>query len=144
MIYKIGGWADVEGSPPGANELMHWTGINWAHDAGYRYYDFEGISVEVAQAVRDGHSARLGGVAFFKLGFGGDAVLYPGTYDLIPGGLTGRALRLVLPHAERWRVGHRLAGRVTDRAGGARRRVHRKAATPGPLRPATAKSTAGR
>jgi lipid II:glycine glycyltransferase (peptidoglycan interpeptide bridge formation enzyme) len=145
VLYKIGGWADVEGSPPGANELMHWTGINWAHDAGYRYYDFEGISVEVAQAVRDEHSAKAQGVAFFKLGFGGDPVLYPGTYDLIPGGLTGRALRFVLPHAERWRgVVHRLAGRATDRAGGARRRVHRKAATLDLSRPATAKSTAGR
>jgi lipid II:glycine glycyltransferase (peptidoglycan interpeptide bridge formation enzyme) len=113
VVYKIGGWADVEGSPPGANELMHWTGINWAHDAGYRYYDFEGIPVEVAQAVRDGRPANAQGVAFFKLGFGGDAVLYPGTYDLIPGRLTGRALRYVLPHAERWRgVVHRLAGRA--------------------------------
>ncbi len=114
VIYKIGGWADVEGSPPGANELTHWTGIAWAHGAGHRRYDFEGIPVEVAQALRDGHPAEPQGVAFFKLGFGSEAVVYPGTYDLLPDGLPGHALRYVLPRAERWRgVVHRLSGRRT-------------------------------
>ena len=60
VIYKIGGWADVEGSPPGANELMHWTGIAWEHDAGYRHYDFEGIPVGVAQEVATGTLPTLG------------------------------------------------------------------------------------
>ncbi len=132
VIYKIGGWADVEESPPGANELMHWTGMAWAHEAGYHHYDFEGIPVEVAQAIRDGRPANAQGVAFFKLGFGGDAVLYPGTYDLLPGGLTGRVLRYVLPYAERWRsIVHRLAGRVPAHVGGARRGIHKQAATRG-------------
>jgi lipid II:glycine glycyltransferase (peptidoglycan interpeptide bridge formation enzyme) len=112
VIYKIGGWADVEGTPPGINELMHWTAIEWAHHAGYRYYDFEGIPLEVARAMRAGDPVEPQGVAFFKLGFGGDVVLYPGTYDLLPDGLRGAALRYVLPRAEHWRgVVHRLAGR---------------------------------
>jgi lipid II:glycine glycyltransferase (peptidoglycan interpeptide bridge formation enzyme) len=112
VIYKIGGSADVEGSPPGANELMHWTGIDWARHAGYRYYDFEGIPLELARAIRAGNPAEPRGVAFFKLGFGGDVVLYPGTYDLLPDGLRGAALRYVLPRAEQWRgVVHRLSGR---------------------------------
>jgi hypothetical protein len=56
------------------------------------------------------------GVAFFKLGFGGDAVLYIGSYDLLaPGlapGLAGRALRPLVPRAQRWRgLVHRLSGR---------------------------------
>jgi lipid II:glycine glycyltransferase (peptidoglycan interpeptide bridge formation enzyme) len=112
VIYKIGGWADVEGSPPGANELMHWTAIEWAHRAGYRYYDFEGIPIELAQAIHAGDRVEPRGVAFFKLGFGGEAVLYPGTYDLLPDGMRGAALRYVLPRAERWRgVVHRVSGR---------------------------------
>jgi lipid II:glycine glycyltransferase (peptidoglycan interpeptide bridge formation enzyme) len=112
VIYKIGGLADVEGSPPGASELTHWTGISWAHEAGYRYYDFEGIPLEIAQAMRDGKPVEPKGVAFFKLGFGGEPVVYPGTSDLLPEGLPGRALRYVLPRAERWRgVVHRLSGR---------------------------------
>jgi len=114
VIYKIGGWIGAAGSPPGANELMHWTAIAWAHEAGYRHYDFEGIPVAVAQALRRGSLADPQGVAFFKLGFGGDPVLYPGTYDLLRGGLTGRALKRVLPRAECWGgVVHRLSGRAT-------------------------------
>jgi lipid II:glycine glycyltransferase (peptidoglycan interpeptide bridge formation enzyme) len=112
VLYKIGGWANVVGSPPGANELMHWTGIAWAREAGYRYYDFEGIPLDVANAVRNGSTEVPHGVAFFKLGFGGDVVIYPGTYDLLPGGLQGRALRCMLPRAERWRGAvHRVTGR---------------------------------
>jgi lipid II:glycine glycyltransferase (peptidoglycan interpeptide bridge formation enzyme) len=112
VIYKIGGLADVEGSPPGASELTHWTGIAWAHDTGHRYYDFEGIPLDIAQALRDGNPVEPKGVAFFKLGFGGEAVVYPGTYDLLPEGFSGHALRYVLPRAERWRgVVHRLSGR---------------------------------
>ena len=112
VLYKIGGWRDVEGAPPGANELMHWTGITWAHHAGYRHYDFEGIPLHVAQAIRNGDTTTAQGVAFFKLGFGGDAVIYPGTYDRLPNGPSGYALRFLVPRAERWRgTIHRLAGR---------------------------------
>jgi peptidoglycan pentaglycine glycine transferase (the first glycine) len=112
VLYKIGGWRGVEGSPPGANELVHWTGITWARAAGYRYYDFEGIPLDVAQAALSGNRAGRHGVAFFKLGFGGEPVIFPGTYDLLPPGLVGHALRFVLPRAERWRgVVHRVVGR---------------------------------
>ena len=39
-------------------------------------------------------------------------MIFPGTYDLLPAGLVGRALRFVLPRAERWRgVVHRVVGR---------------------------------
>ena len=112
VLYKIGGLADVEGAPKGASELTHWTGITWAREAGYRYYDFEGIPIEIARAFREGKPVEPKGVAFFKLGFGGEPVVYPGTSDLLPDGLPGRALKYVLPRAERWRgVVHRLAGR---------------------------------
>jgi lipid II:glycine glycyltransferase (peptidoglycan interpeptide bridge formation enzyme) len=112
VIYKIGGWADLDGAPPGVNELAHWSAIEWAHHAGYRYYDLEGIPVELAQAMRAGDRAEPRGVAFFKLGFGGEVVLYPGTYDLLPDGPRGAALRYLLPRAERWRgVVQRLVGR---------------------------------
>ena len=41
----------------------------------------------MVRALRDGKAAEPKGVAFFKLGFGGEPVLYPGTYDLLPEGL---------------------------------------------------------
>jgi lipid II:glycine glycyltransferase (peptidoglycan interpeptide bridge formation enzyme) len=112
ILYKIGGWRGTDGSPPGANELLHWTAIIGARTAGYRYYDFEGIPLDVAREALAGNRAVRHGVAFFKLGFGGDVVVYPGTYDLLPDGLTGRALRFVLPRVETWRgVVHRISGR---------------------------------
>lgn len=112
VIYKIGGWAGLDGAPPGVNELAHWSAIEWAHQAGYRYYDFEGIPVELAQAIRAGDRAEPRGVAFFKLGFGGEVVMYPGTCDLLADGVRGAALRYLLPRAERWRGAvHRLVGR---------------------------------
>jgi len=62
--------------------------------------------------MRDGKAAEPKGAAFFKLGFGGEPVLYPGTYVLLPEGLPGHALRRILPRVERWRgVVHYLAGR---------------------------------
>ena len=115
VIYKIGGWAGDAESPHGASELMHWTAIAWAHDAGYRHYDFEGIPINVAKAVRSGNPAnpQAHGVAFFKLGFGGDPVLYPGTYDLLSEGITGRALGYFLPRIARWQgIAQRLSGRA--------------------------------
>jgi lipid II:glycine glycyltransferase (peptidoglycan interpeptide bridge formation enzyme) len=110
VIYKIGAWG---GSPaPGSNELMHYTGMCWARAEGFRYYDFEGIPVEVAQTVLAGGPAPTSGVPFFKLGFGGEVVVYPGTGDVFFGRVLGRAARRVLPHAERSRsVVHRIAGR---------------------------------
>jgi lipid II:glycine glycyltransferase (peptidoglycan interpeptide bridge formation enzyme) len=112
VLYKIGGKRDVAGSPPGANELLHWTGMTWARTAGYRYYDFEGIPLDVARAALAGNRAVPHGVAFFKLGFGGEPVIYPGTDDLLPGGLAGAGLRTLLPRAERWRGAvHRISGR---------------------------------
>jgi peptidoglycan pentaglycine glycine transferase (the first glycine) len=107
VIYKIGAWSGSKGSPPGPNELMHWTAIRWAHDAGYRYYDFDGIPVDVARRVIDGGDPPTSGLPFFKLGFGGDPVLYPGTYDQVLSPVAGRALGRLIPRAERLQAVHR-------------------------------------
>jgi peptidoglycan pentaglycine glycine transferase (the first glycine) len=101
VIYKIGAWGGDKGSPPGPNELMHWTAIRWAHEAGYRYYDFDGIPLDVARRVVQGGEPPTGGLPFFKLGFGGEAVLYPGTYDQALAPVAQRALGRFIPRAER-------------------------------------------
>jgi peptidoglycan pentaglycine glycine transferase (the first glycine) len=112
VLYKIGAWGGAEDAPPGVNELMHWTAIRRARDAGHRFYDFEGIPEDVARAARAGERPPADGVAFFKLGFGGEAVLYPGTYDLAFGRVSGPVLRRLLPHTPRLRgLAHRVAGR---------------------------------
>jgi lipid II:glycine glycyltransferase (peptidoglycan interpeptide bridge formation enzyme) len=98
VAYKMGGWA---GERPDlhVNELLQWTGISWAHEHGHRYYDFEGVNWAVAKALlaeggRPTSSAE--GVSHFKLGFGGDLCVFPGTFDYTyPRPLAGVVRRLV-------------------------------------------------
>jgi lipid II:glycine glycyltransferase (peptidoglycan interpeptide bridge formation enzyme) len=112
VLYKIGAWGGVKGSPPGANELMHWTSITRARAEGYAYYDFEGIPIDVARAVQAGAEATSDmGVAFFKLGFGGDAIVYPGTYDLAFGRVVGPAFGRASRDQRLRKVVHRVSGR---------------------------------
>jgi len=51
--------------------LLQWEMIKAAKGRGCRYYDFYGIDEN-----------KWPGVTRFKLGFGGDRKIYPGTYDL--------------------------------------------------------------
>lgn len=65
------------GSSDESRELMapyalQWQVIKLAKGAGYKYYDFHGIDEN-----------KWPGVTRFKRGFGGQAVTYPGTFDLI-------------------------------------------------------------
>lgn len=52
--------------------VMQWQTIKLAKQLGYKYYDFHGID-----------EVKWPGVTRFKTGFGGEAVKYPGTFDLI-------------------------------------------------------------
>jgi peptidoglycan pentaglycine glycine transferase (the first glycine) len=82
-VYKMGGWSGEQaGLRP--NELLHWQAIKWAKEHGYAYYDLDGINPSAARAVLAGEplpESALGGPTFFKLGFGGEVAIYPGTYD---------------------------------------------------------------
>lgn len=51
--------------------LMHWEIMRWAKASGYHYYDLWGIDAN-----------RWPGVTRFKLGFGGQEVEYPGSFDM--------------------------------------------------------------
>jgi lipid II:glycine glycyltransferase (peptidoglycan interpeptide bridge formation enzyme) len=51
------------------------------------------------------------GVAFFKLGFGGDVMLYPGTYDLALARLVGPAFGRVARDQRLRTLVHRVSGR---------------------------------
>ncbi len=107
---KIAGWSGD--SPPGANELLHYGAICWAREKGLRYYDLEGIPLDVAQTVLDGNPVPNTGVAAFKLRLGGEPVIYPGAHDAFFGRVLGPAARRLAPHAERSRkLVHRMAGR---------------------------------
>ena len=102
VAYKLGGWSGEHPSK-GPNELMHWAGISWAHQRGYRYYDFEGVSRAVERAILRGDELPLdtpqGGVAQFKLGFAG-LTRFPGTYDFSPNPVLATVLKRVAPRLD--------------------------------------------
>lgn len=94
VIYKMGGWAG-ERSPIHPNELLHWKGMLWAKEGGYRWYDLEGIDREVACAVLANRAippAGRTGPDRFKLGLGGQVALFPIAYDRACHPLLGPAL----------------------------------------------------
>jgi lipid II:glycine glycyltransferase (peptidoglycan interpeptide bridge formation enzyme) len=111
---KMGGWSG-ERSRVRPNEAMHFAAMRWAKRIGARYYDFDGIDRETAIAAlsegelpEDAQSSGAG----FKLGFGGDVVLFPETLDIGPGRLLRPLVRLSAPHLTRIRpLAHRVAGR---------------------------------
>jgi peptidoglycan pentaglycine glycine transferase (the first glycine) len=112
--YKMGGWTG-ERTRVHPSEAIHYAGMLWARDAGYRFYDFDGIHKSIAlAAARDGElpeDARQG-VAGFKLQFGGDVVLFPGALDASPSRLLRPAVRLAAPRLDRvLSVAHRALGR---------------------------------
>lgn len=66
----------------------------------------------MAVTIHAGGPAPTSGLEFFKLGFGGEVVIYPGTYDIAYGRVTAPVLRRALPHAGRLTpLAHRLSGR---------------------------------
>lgn len=114
VTYKMGGWSgERAGVHP--NELLHWTGIEWAREKGHRWYDLEGINEDVGRAVAAGEdpgaAARVG-VTHFKLGFGGEVVVSPVGYDFSSRPLVAAAVRAVGSMTGRWSwVLGRLLGR---------------------------------
>jgi peptidoglycan pentaglycine glycine transferase (the first glycine) len=119
-VYKMGGWSG-DSKAPRPNELMHWQGMQWAKERGYRYYDLDGISPPVARAVLAGEElpqAGHSGPTFFKLGFGGEVALYPYTYDRSFHRLLALPARLAAPRLNRFQaLAHRLQGRVAVEPG---------------------------
>ena len=70
-VYYLHGAMDRDYKSWMAPYLMHWEIIKWAKKQGYHYYDFWGID-----------TSRWPGVTRFKLGFGGQQVEYPGSFDM--------------------------------------------------------------
>jgi len=115
VSFKMGGWSGGHrGVRP--NELLHWAGMQWARDQGYRYYDLEGINTAVGEAIlssRDTSNLDVPGPTHFKLGLGGDVTRFPGCYDYVGQPLLRVALPWVAPRLERLTpIAHRLLGRL--------------------------------
>jgi peptidoglycan pentaglycine glycine transferase (the first glycine) len=87
VVYKRGAWSGQHGERR-PNEALHWGVIQWAHEAGFRWYDLDGIDRSPAERVLRGEPVPadyLNSVTRFKLGFGGDITLLPQPRLLLPG-----------------------------------------------------------
>ena len=69
--YLHGGSASEERNVM-ASYLLQWHNIKLAKQLGYKYYDWHGID-----------EVKWPGVTRFKIGFGGQVINYPGTFDLV-------------------------------------------------------------
>ena len=104
IVYKRGGWSGTNGDAR-PNDVLHWEAMRWAKSAGLRHYDFDGIEPGVARAIATGtEGPEATHVTRFKLGFGGEVVLLPGSLSYLP----NRAVRLgytkLFPGVRRLRV----------------------------------------
>jgi len=70
-VYYLHGAMDREYKPMMAPYLMHWEAMKLFKNGGYMFYDFWGID-----------SKKWPGVTRFKLGWGGNQIEYPGSFDL--------------------------------------------------------------
>ncbi len=83
---KALGWSGQHGNRR-PNEAVFWAAIEWAQTAGYRLYDMGGIELSAAQQVCRGEALAENfkqTPTFFKLGFGGNVVIFPEAYDFLP------------------------------------------------------------
>lgn len=114
-VYKMGGWRG-ERSAVRPNELLHWTAMQWARERGYAFYDFDGLTLAIAERILRGEPLpdEKTGTWWFKLGFGGEVHIGPRAYDTSTSRLLAPAVRFTAPRMERWRdVAQRLVGRRT-------------------------------
>ena len=106
VIAKNSGWTGQHGSL-GPNHVMEWTTLLWAKANGYRYYDLEGIDVRAARLALAGqsqpdHLRRTH--SFYKLGFGGEVVMFPGAYVKVPNAALRWGYWTLFPHLGRMRI----------------------------------------
>ncbi|HUP27922.1 MAG TPA: peptidoglycan bridge formation glycyltransferase FemA/FemB family protein [Chloroflexia bacterium] len=87
-IYMYGASAN-KGREHMPNYLLQWEAIKWARESGCSVYDFWGIPDAPADEDAEGESSPtntrsgLRGVYWFKKGFGGREIEYPGAYDYV-------------------------------------------------------------
>lgn len=68
-----------------APHLLQWEGIKKAKEKKRKYYDFFGIAPAVGKSTKYNYDTKhqYAGVTRFKLGFGGEVVEQPGTFDIV-------------------------------------------------------------
>jgi lipid II:glycine glycyltransferase (peptidoglycan interpeptide bridge formation enzyme) len=98
--YLYGGW-NRERPDLHPNEFLQWSGMQWAREQGFRWYDLGNMDSRVARRMLAGERVPTDaaiGQTRYKLGFGGQAILNPPAYDQTGRRILRPALRLLAPH----------------------------------------------
>lgn len=113
------GWSGAWGKLH-PNEVLLWSAFRWAQDHGYTHYDLGWIDPDAAAHLQQhGQLAdeHIGTPTYFKLGFGGEVVTYPGSYDYVVQAPLAWFYRGVLPRLANSSSLRNLLDRVNPRAG---------------------------
>jgi hypothetical protein len=114
VICKKRGWSGEFGSLR-PNVALEWAAIHWAKQAGYRYYDFEGLPRTIAEAVLRGEGLpeeNRQSPASYKLGYGGDVRILPDALAYFSNPLIRCGHRVVYPRISNWPIVERLVNRM--------------------------------
>jgi peptidoglycan pentaglycine glycine transferase (the first glycine) len=82
------------------NEALYWSAIQWAKESGYGIWDFSSIDPRAVAPATNGEplpEELRKTTTFFKLGFGGDVIALPSTYDIEFNPLLRMVFRSVVP-----------------------------------------------
>lgn len=85
------------------NEALYWSAIQWSEESGYRFFDFTEVDPR-ARAREEG--CRLPedirkSPSFFKLGFGGEVVVFPSAHAFVKNPVLRAAFRSLVPRLYR-------------------------------------------
>jgi lipid II:glycine glycyltransferase (peptidoglycan interpeptide bridge formation enzyme) len=112
VTVKLVGWDASSPAPPHASDALHWAAIQWARTNGHRIYDLGGFdrsSAECLVSCRPMPDGFHHSPSFYKLGFGGTAVLFPRARFLLLPKLADLALGRAAQCLFASSGGHRLA-----------------------------------
>jgi len=116
VTYKLAGW-DASVKAPNANELLHWTAMQWARARGAHTYDLGGIDRTNAERLIAGLPPAEGferTPSFFKQRFGGAPVLLPRARFVFTNGVLNAAGGWAAQRALSSDMLHRLANRLRN------------------------------
>lgn len=109
------GWANQHGELH-PNEALHWGVIKWAKTTGYKTLDFDGLQLDIAGAIINGtvlpdHASQS--MSRFKLGFGGQVVMYPPSFDYIYNPILRWIYDTIYPIVNEWQLMRRIRHALT-------------------------------
>ncbi|MEX0612325.1 MAG: peptidoglycan bridge formation glycyltransferase FemA/FemB family protein [Pirellulales bacterium] len=114
VVSKKRGWSGELGRQR-PNEAADWAAIQWAKEAGYHYYDFEGVPLGLAQSVLRGESLSDSGrriPSSYKLGYGGEIRIFPEPLAFFSNPMIRWGHRWLYPTIAGWPIVDRLANRI--------------------------------